>query len=97
MKKLFISIFILTIVDAVCTAIGVHLGVVEEANPFFQRVVMAQPVLASTAVCIGVGGILYLVYRLRDKVRFMVPLMVGLLIVKLVVVGIHLEWMAQVI
>jgi hypothetical protein len=97
MKKLFILVFILTVVDAICTAVGVHLGCVEEANPFFQSMIMSHPVLAASAVCAGVGAVLYGMYLVRNKVRFMAPLIIGLLIIKLAVVGMHIGWMAQII
>ncbi len=97
MKKLFITIYILTMLDAIATITGVQLKVVEEANPFVQAVMTNYPVLTGVVVYLLIGAMLYGIYRVRHKVRWLVYAMCGVLAAKVVIMGMHINWIAQVL
>ena len=97
MKKLFIAIYILTILDAISTITGVHLGVVEEANPFIQATMTNQPILTGLVVCVAIGAVLYGIYRVRHRIRWIGYAMGGVLAVKVAIMGLHINWITQVL
>ncbi len=97
MKKLFIVIYILTILDAIATVSGVQMGFIEEANPFVQKAMMYHPLITGLASCIVVGAVLYLIYRVRHKVGYLIYLMSIVLAVKTIIIGMHINWIAQII
>lgn len=97
MKKLFIAIYILTILDAISTITGVQLKVVEEANPFVQSAMTNQPILTGLAVCLLIGAVLYGIYRVRHKIRWLAYPMCGVLAIKVVIMGMHIGWITQVL
>jgi dolichol kinase len=97
MKKLFVAIYGLTILDAISTIIGVQLGVVEEANPFVQAAMTNQPILTGLVVCLLIGAVLYGVYGVRHRIRWLAYAMGGVLAVKVVIMGLHIGWITQVL
>lgn len=97
MKKLFIAIYILTVLDAISTITGVQLKVVEEANPFVQATMTNQPILTGLVVCVAIGAVLYGIYRVRHRIRWIGYAMGGVLAVKVFVMAIHFNWITQVI
>jgi len=97
MKKLFIAIYILTVLDAISTITGVQLKVVEEANPFVQAAMTNRPVLTGLVVCLTIGAVLYGIYRIKDRIRWLTYAMGGVLAVKAVIMGLHVGWITQVL
>lgn len=95
MKRLFISIYILTMLDAICTSIGVTGGVIEEGNPLVQSAMMLHPVITGAAVCAAIGLVLYGIWKVRDKVKWL-PYALGLVLaVKVGIMGMHLYWITS--
>ena len=97
MKKLFIAIYILTILDAISTITGVQLKLVEEANPFVQAVMTNQPILTGIVVCLAIGAVLYGIYRVRHKIRWLAYAMGGVLAVKIGIMALHISWITQIV
>jgi dolichol kinase len=97
MKKLFIAIYILTLLDAISTITGVQLKVVEEANPFVQAAMTNQPVLTGLVVCLVIGAVLYGIYRVRHRIRWIGYAMGGVLAVKVGIMSLHINWIVQVL
>lgn len=97
MKRLFIAIYILTILDAISTIAGVQLKVVEEANPFVQAAMTNQPILTGLVVCLGIGAVLYGIYRVRHKIRWIGYGLGGMLAVKIAVIGLHVGWIVEIV
>ena len=97
MKKWFIAIFILTIIDALCTMFGIKAGFIREANPILQAVFHTSPEMAAAIIVVFVGAMLLLIYKYRGRIRWINYGVAGLAIVKLWVVGLHINWISQVI
>lgn len=97
MKKLFITIYILTILDAICTITGVQLGFVEEGNPFVQSAMQNYPILTGLTVVLVIGAVLYGIYRVRHKIRWIGYAMVGVLAIKMAIIGLHVNWIVQIV
>jgi hypothetical protein len=96
MKKLFITIYILTIIDIACTVAGVNMGYITEANPVLQSVMHNYPILTGAVMCVGIGAVLYGMYRVRH-IRWLKYAAGGMLAVKVMVIGLHVGWIAQIV
>ena len=97
MKRLLTVVFIMTVIDAASTVAGVKVGVIEEANPFIQAAMTNQPILTGLVVCVAIGAVLYGIYRVRHKMRWLAYAMGGVLAVKVVIMGLHVNWITQVL
>ena len=97
MKKLFVAIYILTIIDVVCTVAGLKAGFITEANPLMQNFIESVPVIAGAFVLVGVAALLYLIYRFRHKVKWLPYALAGVVAVKVVIMGMHIGWITQVL
>lgn len=90
MKKLFISVFVLTLLDAAATAAGIRLGYLEEVNPVFRGLAGARPFMTCFDACLAAGALLLVLYKLRNRVHWMRTAMSAVLIIKSVLVCIHI-------
>jgi hypothetical protein len=90
MKKLFICVFVLTMLDAAATAIGIQLGYLEEANPLISSLADAQPFITCFGVCLVTGVLLLVLYILRNRIHWMGFAMSVVLFIKSAVVCIHI-------
>lgn len=97
MKKLFLLVYLLTIFDAAATAAGVKLGVIEEANPLICRIMTCHPVLSAVSLSAVIGAALYVIYKVRNRVHWLAYAMCGVLVVKIWVIYLHINWITQVI
>ena len=97
MKKLFITIYILTIADIACTVAGVYTGYITEANPVLQGLMHTSPILTGAAMCIVIGAVLYGMYRVRQRIRWIGYAIGGMAAVKVMVIGLHVGWIAQIV
>lgn len=95
--RLFVLIFLLTLSDAVCTAAGMRLGVIAEANPLLRGLMTAHPELTSAGVCVFVGAILCIMYPVREQVRWLGSALSAVAVIKLAVLGMHLGWILQIV
>jgi hypothetical protein len=96
-KWIYIAIFILTIADALFTTLGVKDGFIEEANPLLQSVFHASPELSALLIVVGVGLILLLIYKVQHRIRWINYGLGAMLAVKLYILGLHFNWISQVI
>ncbi len=96
-RRLFVLIFLLTLADAACTAAGMYLGVITEANPLLRGLMTAHPALTAGGVCVFVGGLLLLMYSVRAQVKWLGSALSALAVVKLAVLGMHLGWILQIV
>lgn len=85
-------IFALTAVDAVCTSEGLRLGVIAEGNPLMAATMYSAPGITAAAVCAGTAALLSLIWRLRRRVPWAGAALLGVLAVKIGIVGLHLHW-----
>ena len=93
MKKwIYISIFAMTIADAIFTTLGVKDGVIEEANPVLQQLFRASPELAALLVVLGVGLLMLLIYKVRHKIRWINYGLGVMFAVKLGILALHFRW-----
>jgi hypothetical protein len=93
MRRLIWAVMLMTLLDAVCTAIGIRLGLITEWNPLLRGAVQRAPVWAGAASCAYTGAFMTLVYRFGPRARCTIPLLAGLCTVKLAVMGMHLGWL----
>jgi len=96
-KWIYISIFIMTIADAIFTALGVKDGVIEEANPLLQSMFHASPELAAALVVVGVGLLLLLIYKVQHRIKWIGYGLGVMFAVKLWILLLHFNWIAQVV
>ena len=97
MKVLLSSVFGLTLADVSCTYFGYKAGYIEEANPLLRFTFHNHPELTSIFVIIFVGCLLGLLWNYKDKARHITLFVVGILIVKIAVVGLHLNWIIKIL
>jgi hypothetical protein len=96
MKAMLISIFGLTVVDVVCTYWGYKSGYIEEGNPLLRFMFHNHPELTSLLILLFVGCLLALLWNYKDKARHVTMFVVGILVAKIAVVGIHLNWILKI-
>ena len=89
MKKWFWIILILTLLDCVSTAIGIKLGIIEEANPIWENLITAYPIITALFICIIVGILLWLIYQASNQIKWLKWGVFGLLIAKTIIVILH--------
>ena len=96
MKILLISIFSLTVIDITCTYFGYTAGYIEEGNPVLRFMFHNHPELTSFLVIIFVGCMLGLLWNYNEKARHITLFVVGILVVKIAVVSLHINWMVKI-
>ena len=98
MKKwIFISIIVLTALDLVFTYAGIKLNFIQEANPFFANAFQSNPIMgALKSAAVSFAGLTVL-YLCRHRIRWINHALIGLFIVKLAVLGMHVDWIVQTI
>lgn len=96
MKKLLIAIFSLTVIDVALTYWGYKAGHIDEANPLLSYVYRNGPEVTSVLVLLFVGCLLGILWNYKDKARHIYYFVIGLLLVKIAVVGIHINWLLKI-
>jgi hypothetical protein len=91
-KWIFISIFILTVADAIFTALGVRSGYIEEANPLLQKLFESSPEFASVLIALISTALLILIYKYQNRIRWIDTVLVLMFLIKLGVLGLHFRW-----
>jgi hypothetical protein len=97
MKKIFLTVYILTVLDIILTVTGIRMDYITEANPILQGFMHNYPILTGTVMCALVGAVLYGVYRVRHKIRWLGYAMGGMMAVKVVIIGIHVGWIIEMV
>jgi len=92
-RRLVLAVMLLTLLDAVCTAVGIRLGFIAEWNPLLRAAVQRAPVWTGAASCAYTGFFMALVCRYGPRARCTIPLLAGLCTIKLAVIGMHLGWL----
>lgn len=92
MKALLVAIFGLTVIDVIGTYVGVKTGHITEANPILAKAFTNNPELVSIFTILFVGCILGLLWNYREKAQHIYLFVTGLLIIKIGVVILHLNW-----
>lgn len=95
-KRIFILVYLLTIIDVVFSYIGLKLNYIQEFNPVMNYFINLSLPLTMAAVLVGAAILLYLIYSL-SYFRWIAYAMAGVLVVKLIVVGMHAVWIYQVL
>jgi hypothetical protein len=96
-RWLILSVLILTLIDVACTVTGVLMGVIIEGNPIWQSAMRGQPILAGVAAIVYTALLMAFVYKYGRKFRTTVPLLAFVCMVKLGIVGMHVNWIMQAI
>ena len=97
MKTLLISIFGLTVLDVGFTYWGIVVGYIEEANPLLAEVFHSKPELTSLILVALVAFLLSVIWHYHDRARRIIYLLLpGLLLVKLAIMGMHINWLMQI-
>lgn len=97
MKKwylIYISIYLLTILDIAFTTTGLRLGAITEANPFLRGFMDTDPGLTSYCVLAYVGIALLYLYKASIRVRWISPVILGLAGIKTCILALHLGWVS---
>lgn len=96
-KKVLWSIFAVTIIDDICTAVGIRMGFIEEANPILSDAMTNYTALSGLTIIVFVGIILYGIYKVRAKIRWLPIALSFVLFIKIYVIWMHIHWISQVI
>lgn len=91
-RWLFSLVYILSAVDIMLTYAGLKQGVIEEANPLVSYIFSRTPCFALLGMLIWVAVAMYLLYRLRDYVKWLFTALLFVLAAKLAVVLLHFRW-----
>lgn len=89
MKFAFITIFILTVADAICTAVGVINGWLIEGNVLLARAVTDSPILACSATALAVGLLLLWIWNIKDKIKWLKYPIIIILCEKIIIMVMH--------
>jgi len=88
-------IWVLGTADVLLTQYGRDLGVIAEWNPLMAFLFSISSRLAvSFALLIPAAG-LYFLHHVRHSSKMAMPAMCGLLIIKLLVIFLHLNWIVR--
>jgi len=97
MRKLFIYILILSLIDAAATCAGIKYGYIREANPVLAAAAIKAPVAVCTASFLASCFFLSIIYSCRKSVRWAKKALAFIFAVKLSVVYLHLSIMLAVL
>lgn len=92
--RIYYYIFILTFADVIFTATGLNLGIVEEANPYMDYLIELSLPITLVGILVVTIAILYMLYKVENRVRWLPLALKGLLIIKVVVILLHFQWIA---
>ncbi len=87
----------LTAADAFCTAAGMRLEMIDEANPLLAGWMSVSPEYTGLAVFLGTAALLALLYAVSGRVSWTGGAVSGIAAVKLTVLGLHFSWILHLI
>lgn len=79
--------------DVLCTSIGIKLKLVSEANPILAFFINKSLLLTMMAVLLFVGGLLYFIYKVRNRIKWLPTALSLVVVVKVYVMFLHARWM----
>lgn len=85
----------LTAADCACTASGVRMGAITEANPLFLGWMSISPEYTVSLTFAGVSAMVLIVYILGSRVPWSGTALAGLAAAKLAVLGLHFGWILR--
>lgn len=91
-KRILIVVFILTLIDVTLTYLGINAGLIEEGNPLLAILFKNSPEVTSIAITCVVATFLFTIYKLRFQIKWLKPAMLGLVFIKVIVIGEHVRW-----
>jgi hypothetical protein len=97
MKKLFITIYIMSITDSILTCIGISNGIIVELVPVIRNFYNNSP-LASVMVDILATSILFaIIWRVRRKMKWIVYPLMLILPIKAFAIILHVGWIIEIV
>jgi hypothetical protein len=87
---IFLSVFVLTVGDAVFSAWEVKMGWMTEGNILIRDAVMNYPVETSTIIALLVGIVLYGIWQVQHRIAWLRNAMISILVVKAGIIAYHL-------
>ncbi len=81
-KTLYIIILVLTVIDVFLTVYGYRIGILKEANPAMVNFIHNAPEISGIAILIMVSAILYLFWKVRDRIKWLSKVLAFLCICK---------------
>ena len=88
---IYIFIFILTLFDCLLTLWGVTSNQITEGNPLLVKLFTWDPLIGIVLIIVTVG--LILIFISRHKFKWLKPVAIGLLWIKIFVMFLHIGWM----
>ncbi len=96
MKKLMLTIFILSIADSILTFIGIRSNIIVETVPVIRDYYNSNP-LASVIVDIAATTALFaIIWALRKNRRWIIYPLAAILPIKLYAIFVHVSWIIQI-
>ena len=89
---LAVSLFVLSMVDAVCTHIGTHLGLIEEANPFMREAIEVSVLFMYAWKIVWGLLFIYLSTKIPPNSAVVKWLAIIALSLYIAVTGMHIFW-----
>jgi hypothetical protein len=94
-KYIYFIIYLLTILDILFTAVGLRLGLIEEANPIISYLFNLSMGLSVLCVLLFVGIMLIFLYKASQKIHWLHKALTGLAAIKIYVLLLHLKWISS--
>jgi hypothetical protein len=92
MRTVYISVFLLTVFDAIATWYGVTMGYITEGNAMIRQLFEISIPGTCLMVVIVTGALLYWIST--HKYRWIPYAMMGVLAIKLLIAALHVAWIS---
>lgn len=76
---------------------AIKAGIIEEVNPLLRSISHAMPELTSLLLMAFVGGMLYIIGRYGHRFKYINLGLTAILVIKVAIIGVHIEWIRQIL
>ena len=97
MKKLFITIYIMSIADSILTCVGITNGIIVELVPVIRNYYNSSPVISTLVDILATSILFAIVWQVGRKRKWIVYPLMLILPIKLFAFVLHARWIAQIV
>ncbi len=91
--QIIIIIICLTVLDVIFTLYGLQVGMIEEANPILKPLFEKMPLCTGIGIVFFVFLLLRFLYKVRERVKWIVVALWLICIIKVSVITLHFSWL----
>ncbi len=92
-----LAVWLLGAMDVLLTEYGLRLGVIEEANPVMAILFAQSHLLAALFSLLLSGTMLLFLHHCRHRCKLALHSLKGLLLLRLLIMSLHANWIAAII